>query len=159
MALDFRTSHVLQERLPLVLLVLKICSRSIPELFYTSAILYSAEAHCSVQKLNFCRYQIYPCISHLLSEDNQVPYLLDTITRTLTCSFLSQGIIYHVNVTWTNLYNPASKNNAQKKRRQATIEVAPKKSPQPRLISLMQPKLSAWPLSRTGQQRRISRFM
>lgn len=104
---DFLTCHILQESLPLILLVLKIWFRSIHKLFCTSAILYTA-AHNS---------QTFPTSNSTLVfffKDSQVPCLLGIIMRIPTCHFLSQGITYNLNVTWTNLFNPPSKTIVQK---------------------------------------------
>ena len=44
--------HALQERLPLTLLVLKNCFRSLTELFNPSVTLHAAKAHCSSPTTN-----------------------------------------------------------------------------------------------------------
>lgn len=130
MALDFQTKHILQERLLLILLALKMCFRSIPKLFYTSAVLLLQKHTAAYKSQTYSAAKSKPHISYLFFEDNQVLYLLDIVNENIdTQHSFTRDHLQHEGYV-NKLAQFCKQNHHGEMRQQATIKVAPK-SPTP----------------------------
>lgn len=146
MAFDFLTWHILQARLPLILLVLKIWFRSIHKLLHTNQQFYILQrTTAKLFLLLILPLYFSPILQRQSSslspwyrnENTNMPF---SFTRDHT-----QPECY------MNRFVQSSKRNHRAEMwRQTMIKVASKK-PHPSL-SVWVTKLSMWLLSRTGQQ-------